>query len=138
MEKPIPYRNRSPYGWWVAIYLIRAAWDDQEPLGDEDQCVAWENTIILQAPDRESAYKKALAMAQVDGGEFSDEANPERKGRWVLEGLMSLLAIHDELTDGAEILWTEHSTVPIGRLRSWIKTKHELEAFDDSPGPCDG
>jgi len=49
----------------------------------------------------------------------------------------SLLAIHDDLTDGAEILWNEHDNRTIGKIRSWIKRKEELEVFDDTPASGD-
>lgn len=136
MKNGIPHRNHSPYGWWIASYIVRAAWDDQPCPPDKSRCLAWENTIILQAPDREAAYAKAVALASVEGSGFENGAGT-RKGHWIFEGLTSLLAIHDELTDGAEILWTEHDNRTVGKIRSWIKRKDELEVFDDTPASGD-
>jgi len=50
----------------------------------------------------------------------------------VFEGLISLLPIYDELKDGAEIIWVEHENKTIGKVRSWVRHKHELEVFDDT------
>lgn len=132
MQDKIPHRNRSPYGWWIASYLLRAAWDDESEPNPRSRCTAWENTIILQAPDREAAYAKALVLAAQDGSNFESE-DGRRKGRWHFEGLTHLLPIYDELEDGAEVMWEEYEGRTVGKIRSWVKQKHELEAFDDTP-----
>jgi len=132
MKDGIPYRNHSPYGWWIASYIERASWDDDPNPDHRKRCLAWENTIILQAPNREEAYEKAIQLASRNSSEFQDH-KVKRNGHWVFEGLTSLLAIHDELEDGAEILWVEHRNRTVGKIKSWIKEKHELEVFDDTP-----
>lgn len=50
----------------------------------------------------------------------------------MLDGLTSLLPIYDELEDGTEILWEEHTNRTIKKVKSWVKEKHELEVFDDT------
>jgi hypothetical protein len=49
-----------------------------------------------------------------------------------------LLAIHDELKDGAEILWGEHRNRTVRKIRSLVKKKNELETFDDTSSIGDG
>jgi hypothetical protein len=137
MKDGIPYRNHSPHGWWVASYVLRATWDDEAGSDPTATFLVWENTIILRASDRSAAYEKALRFAAEAQSEFEDSDSPGRNGRWNLEGLTSLLPIYDELEDGAEILWKEHEAVPLEKLRSWVKSKSELEVFDDTPGPGD-
>lgn len=132
MKNEIPYRNHSPYGWWIATYIERASWDDEPNLSPNSRCLAWENTILLQAPDREAAYAKAISLASQYSPEF-DDISRNRKGHWVFEGLTSLLPIYDELEDGAEILWVEHQDRTVGEIRSWVKRKEQLEVFDDTP-----
>jgi hypothetical protein len=133
MNQSIPHRNISPHGWWVATYVERAAWDDEEPAAPDLECQVWENTIILLAPDRDAAYTKAIALASANENEFSDADDVSRTGRWVFEGLLSLLPIYDELGDGAEISWQDHPAVTVQKMRSWIRAKDQLEVFDDSP-----
>jgi Domain of unknown function (DUF4288) len=132
---PIPHRNRSPHGWWIATYFLRAAWDDEVVPTDESTHTVWENTIILTAPDRDAAHEKALSLARADEASFDDADNPARAGRWRFEGMRSLLPIHDRLEDGAEILWEEHQDLALSQLKRWIRSKAELEAFDDAPRP---
>lgn len=137
MNNSIPYRNNTPHGWWIASYVELACWDD-EPEGDEDiRGRVWENTIILQAEDRESAFDKAMQLAGNNESQFDDGDVDGRKGRWRLVGLSSLLPIYDELADGAEVLWTDHGVISLREARRFVKDKQELEAFDDTPPPED-
>jgi hypothetical protein len=138
----IPYRNRSPYGWWIASYLERFEYYD-EPKGNlSRRCLAWENTIILKARNREDAYRKAVAASRSGydrrgrGCEAWDVGGtrPGRKGAWRYEGLTSLLPIYDELEHGAEVLWKEHRGRAVRKIHSLVRSKSELEAFDDSDG----
>jgi hypothetical protein len=64
MKNEMPHRNRSPHGWWIASYGERAAWDDDPDPSPASRCLAWENTMIFQATDREAAYVKALSLSQ--------------------------------------------------------------------------
>lgn len=131
MTLKIPHRNLSPHGWWIATYIERAAWDDDPDPDGNSRCLAWENTILIQASDRDLAYEKAISLASDNESTFSDEKG--RTGHWVFEGLISLLPIYDELRDGAELVWEEHRNRTLKKVRSWIRQKHELEAFDDTP-----
>jgi hypothetical protein len=123
-------KRSSPTGWWIASYIERAAWDDEPPLLQSSRCTAWENTIILRAGNRDAAYKKAVRLGSSNRSTISDAAG-KRTGRWVFEGLTSLLPIYDELEDGAEILWVDQSGRTLKTIRSKVKKKHELEVFAD-------
>ncbi len=128
--KKIPFRNHSPHGWWIASYIERPQWDDEPKPSNDTRCKAWENTIILKAKDREAAYKKVLRLTK-SRSDFGD-AKGRRTGRWVFEGITSLLPIYDELTDGAEVLWIEYRNRKYKTIKSWTKQKMELEVFDDT------
>ena len=80
----------------------RAAWDNDPNPPESSRCLAWENTIVLQATDREAAYAKAASLASQNSSQFVDDSNNDRKGRWIFEGLLSLLPIYDDLKDGTE------------------------------------
>ena len=129
MKNEIPYQNRSPYGWWIASYIERVAWDDEPNPLPNSRCLAWENTIILRASDREAAYAKAISLVSQHSLELEDDSK-NKKGHWVFEGLTSLLPIYDELEDGTEILWVEHRNRTVRNVQSRIKQKEQLEAFD--------
>jgi len=130
----IPYRNRNHTGWWVASYLERFEFYDEKKSNLNRRCVAWENTILIRAKNREQAFRKAIAIGKVCQG-IEGWDNKGRKGAWRFEGLTSLLPVYDKIGDGEEIFWKEYEGRTVGKIKSWIKHKKELEAFDDSPKP---
>ena len=69
----IPYRNHSPDGWWVASYMMRVVWDNEVNASLNKRCLAWENTIIIEAKDREAAYENAIKLGKEGcGGSIFD------------------------------------------------------------------
>lgn len=128
--KKAAHKYRSPTGWWIASYIERAVWDDLRRLAQSSRCTAWENTIIFKAKDGNSAYSKAVRLGSSNKSTFSDDTG-KRTGRWVFEGLTSLLPIYDELADGTEILWRDHSGRALKSVRAMVKKKSDLEAFKD-------
>ena len=132
-KRKIPWRNRTPYGWWIASYLQRFEWKGSPPKSARSRCLAWENTIVFRAGNRDLAYGKAVVLAKRSAaGQWERMGDPPgRLGRWVFEGFTSLLPIYEPLEDGAEVLWTEFRTKSIGTLRKRIKPKGRLESFED-------
>lgn len=49
--------------------------------------------------------------------------------RWIFEGLTTLVAVFEELEDGAEIAWIEHENKAIKTVKKWVKSKENLEVF---------
>lgn len=127
----IPYRNKSPFGWWIAAYIERFEYDDENQENPNRRCLAWENTIIIKARNREAAYKKAEKVGRLGDGNEGYSTEDGRRGRWRYDGLTSLLPIYEELEDGAEILWKEYENRSVKKIRSLVKAKEELECFDD-------
>jgi hypothetical protein len=131
-KSKIPSRNRSPFGWWVASYIERFEWKSEDRTKLKRRCLAWENTVLIKAKDREVAYQKARSIRKTYSPEWRNYGNhPGRPGRWVFEGLTSLLAIYEKLEDGAEIIWNEHADRTVEKIRSFVKKKSELETFID-------
>lgn len=129
--REIPFRNQSRFGWYVAKVLVRFEWEDENKFNPNRRCTVWENEIILQAPDREEAYAKAMEQGQLDDEPDYKMRVGGRRGRWVFEGLTSLLPIYDELEDGAEIAWMETEGKAVKTVQGWVREKTELEIFDD-------
>ena len=129
----IPSRNKSPYGWWVASIIERFQFDDEDKNNSRRRCRVFTNTVILKADDREHAYQKAIEYGKsgIDGkSDWSDDSG--RKGKWILEGLSNLLPIYEKIDpDGTEILFDDDKNLSVGRVKSWVRKKEELEAFND-------
>src|SRR6185295_8924771 len=99
--KQIPWRNKSPVGWWIASYLERFEYEDETQADQNRRCLAWENTILIKAKNRETAFLKAERVGQQGEGNEGYRITDGRKGKWRYEGLTSLLPIYEELGDGA-------------------------------------
>ena len=132
-KQSVPARNRSPFGWWIASYIERFQWRSSGPIGPSSKCLAYENTILIRADSRDRAYQKAMAF----GAQGSDRRwrkygePPGQLGRWVFEGVTSLLPIYERLSDGAEVEWLEHRNTTVGAVKKRVKDKRTLAVFRD-------
>lgn len=134
MAKPIPSKNKSPTGWWVATIIERFEDEGEDKSNPRRRCRAWSNVVVLKARDRNQAYDKAMKYGKLgkNGYDMIDTVT-RRKARLVFEGLASLLPLYDPFDeDGSEILFEDHESVTVGRVKRWIKQKKDLEVFDDS------
>jgi uncharacterized protein DUF4288 len=130
-RKEVPPRNRTRHGWWIAAYVERFEYYDEDRRNLNRRCLAWENTILIKARNRDEAWRKAIAQGKLSEGNEAWDSETGRKGAWHFEGLTSLLPIYDRLEHGAEIIWVEHAGRTVRRIRALVKKKEELEAFDD-------
>ena len=134
MASPISHRNKSPFGWWIASYLERLEWSDESRRNTKRKCLAWENTVLVKAANRQQAWRKAMAIGKLSEGNPVHDSKG-RKGLWHFEGLTSLLPVYDKLEHGAELLWVEHNNRTVATVKAMVKTKGKLETFDDrGPG----
>jgi hypothetical protein len=130
-KKKVPRRNKSPFGWWIASYLERFEYEEEDKNNLNRRCLAWRNTIIIKARNRDEAFRKAEKIVRLSESNGYYRNTDGQKVRWRYEGLTMLLPIYEELEDGAEILWETHENVTVKKLKSWVKGKRDLEAFDD-------
>jgi hypothetical protein len=131
----VPPRNRTRHGWWVASYIERFEYFDENRRNLNRRCLAWENTILVKARNREEAWRRAVAHGKLSEGSEAYDSDTGRRGAWRFEGLTSLLPIYDRLEHGAELIWVEHHGRSVRRIRSLVRKKHALEAFDDLSSP---
>jgi hypothetical protein len=65
-KRRIPWRNKTPYGWWIASYVQRFEWKDDRPPTNRTRCLLWENTIILKAKDREAHSRRGVDRSDAE------------------------------------------------------------------------
>jgi len=123
--------NQSPYGWWVATLILRFQYVGEDVSNPRHRCMADENLVLIKAKDREEAYRKALRLGEAEEDVELSDSTTGRRGYFVFEGLSSLLPVYDEIEDGAELLWTRHSNITVGRVQSWVRDKSGLKVFQD-------
>jgi hypothetical protein len=110
--------DNSPVGWYVGSYLLRFV--ELNETGNDDpeaSFLVWENTIIVQAGNLEEAFQKvkSVGLQQTEPYEGGPDGVPVQ---WLFEGITDLLPIYEPLEDGAEIMWAEHESVKLSKLRS--------------------
>ncbi len=120
-------KNASPVGWYIGTYLIRFIELNEEGNDDlEKRFYSWENTVIVKADSMEEAFHKIEIIAK-------EEEEPYKGGpkcipvQWIYEGITELLPIYEELSDGAEVMWREHRSRTLRRLRSMAS--HSVKSF---------
>ena len=107
----VPSKNKSPHGWWVATLIERFEYDHEDKNNPRRRCQAWVNTVIFKAIDREQAFDKANKYGELGKSNKSDWSDEKgRKGKWIFEGISSLLPIYEEIDpDGTCLLYTSPS-----------------------------
>ena len=128
----IPFANRNQTGWWIASFIERFEFFDEDRGNPNRRCVAHENTILLRASNREVAYRKAIKTGRLSEGSEGWDSESGRRGAWRFDGLTGLLPVYEPLEDGAELLWRKLSNVSVRTVKGLVKRKRDLTVFDDS------
>ena len=116
--------------WYLADVVL------EHRIDGEPQNVVHVNTHLIEASSPEEAYEKALALGR--RGEHEYENTDGRRVRVVFRGLRELNVIHEELEDGAELMYSEEVGVPEEQLREWDRPKERLGVFapiEENRGP---
>ena len=95
-----------------------------------EKSLVWENLILLNARNAEDAYRKAMKLGQLNEQKVRIG---EKEGFLRFKGLRDLVAIHDELKNGAELEWREFR-IDAAKLKAMITPKRRLHAFRSAGG----
>jgi hypothetical protein len=118
--------NISPVGWYIGSYLLRfVELEDQGNDNPERRFLTWENTILVKAANLNDAYDKVVAVAQGATKPYKGGRSPGVDVQWVFEGVSELLPIHEEIGDGAEVMWAQYSK-KLKNIRKRARTKAQL------------
>jgi Domain of unknown function (DUF4288) len=121
---------RMPYipanaNWWLADLIVEFTIE-----GEDGNAVHY-NLTLVRADSADEAYAKAVRL-----GERHEVTFTNTDGKLVnvrFRGLRDLMVIHDELEDGAELLYEEEADVAEDRILAAIRPKHKLSVFAPSP-----
>lgn len=117
-------KNISPVNWYVGSYLLRHI-EIESPNNDDPEArfLAWENTVLVKAENKYEAYEKIEEIGK-------EHDYPYKGGKEAVDvrfeflGVTSVLAIYEEIEDGAEIMWAKY-TRKLKNLRNYVITKEE-------------
>ena len=107
--------------WYVAelVQSIKAE-------GQETNLV-WRNLTLIEADSPEEAYQKALRFGEE--GSVSYRNSDGKQVNVCFQGISHLDVIHDELKDGAELLFRSNEDMTDEAVKQLIPTKEELNLF---------
>ena len=116
--------EHSGSGWYVCELVVVEVHD----VGSHGETLlVWTNTHLIEAPDRECAYKSAL-----DLGRLHEDGHHRCDGdlaHWECRGLRDLLPAIEPPRDGALLWFEEFSTSP-EELRTRVPPRSELGVFE--------
>jgi len=121
----IAFRNRNHSGWWIFREVEMWVSNRQQKLLPSSRCPVWENTRLIRARNRDEAYRKALNLGR------AGHPSKTNKGEWRFAGISMLLPVYEDIKDGAEILWVDHGSMPVKRIRGLVKSRDQLPVFND-------
>lgn len=135
MKNEIPYRNRSPDGWWIAVLIRTFVYEDESRVYSDTELVnqSEEKFYIIRAVDREELYSKALKIGDSLNCVIDIHPLNKRRRHWSFSGISYLSPIHeDDYGDGSELFCGELKSNPVTSLNMIVCSKDELDIFDDS------
>jgi len=113
--------NPAGAKWYLAelVQELRVAGDPRN--------VIWRNLTLVRADSPEDAYQEALRLGRDGDTEYDNPQGNRVEVRF--RGLSSLDVIHDELENGAELLFSSENSVSEERLAAILQTKESLGVF---------
>jgi hypothetical protein len=122
----VPYDpNHSPVGWYIGSYQLRFIVLGEERNEDpERKFTVWENTVLVQAQSLDEAYDKVVAIGE-SHKPYKGGKPPGVDVQWLFEGVSELLAVHEKIEDGCEVMWAEY-TKKLKNIRRRAYTKVQL------------
>lgn len=84
----------------------------------------WGNIHLVKANSSEEAYDKGVKIGKDGAFKFNNSVKVEME--WSFVGIGDLLLIHEDIEDGAELMWTDYGDITNKRAQSFAKSKEEL------------
>ncbi len=115
--------------WYIASYIQRI--DPVSAFKTETTrhkpWAVWENRILVRASDSEHALKRTMQLLCSVGHDYQNADGVLLRSK--VEGLTGLVRVIDELADGAEIEWLDHTGETVMAMKKRLRKKPKLEAF---------
>jgi hypothetical protein len=107
--------------WYIAEIV------EQITVEDDPRNVVHKNLVLIRADSPETAYEKALSFGRNSEIHYG---NPDGKQVHIIfRGLSDLNVIHDELEDGAELIYEERIGLTDESIEGLISPKERLGVF---------
>lgn len=107
--------------WYVAKLVVAIS------VGHRKKVTVHINTVLVRADSPSEAYDKALALGRQERLAYRNTAGEKVRIRFL--GLRDLSVIHDELTHGCELVFSERLGKTISQAKALVSRKRELGVF---------
>jgi len=115
--------------WFLACLMTHSPAND----GGAVMVRSREYWCVVLADDNDAAYQKSLSLR----GKILNQLSPETDGRWVVDGVSTLLALANAPAAGGEILWERADLYP-SEVDERIKSKEFLRVFSSEADSQEG
>ena len=107
--------------WYIAELVMECRIDG------ESRNVVHVNIILIRADSPEEAFKKAQELGRESESSYLNPKN--QQVLWRYRGLRDLNVIHDELEDGAELMFEEKIAISADEVQKMLTAKYQLNVF---------
>jgi len=123
METPEKISNQNKQ-WYLVEVIEKCEPVDKDKTSDLRRVTTWGNIHLIKAISSEEAYDKGVKIGKGGAFKFNNSDNVEME--WSFVGIGDLLLIHEDIEDGAELMWTDYGDITNKRAQSFAKSKEEL------------
>jgi hypothetical protein len=116
-------KRRKRWFWaWLVVQTIAKDKLNQPKAMSE----IWKNLVLVEASDASEAYQKAVRLGKAEEGDCGGTLRLNgRPAKSIFLGLGGLGLVHEEISDGVEIMW-KLRRCSVVKARSFVKTRNEL------------
>ena len=129
MEQDYHTSQISTAGWYIASYIQQidpvTAYEDED--SSHEPWAVWENRILVRASTPDEALQRTNEHLAECGREYTNSDGVLLRDS--VTGLTSLLPIYDNLEDGNEIEWIDHTGETVMDMFERVRDNSALEAF---------
>lgn len=110
---------------WYLVEILEKCEPLKSDLKKELRRVStWGNYHLIKAKSPSHAFDKAMKIGEMNSFEFINTDKVEMKYEFL--GIGDLLRIHENIEDGAEILWHDYGQISAKRALNMVRNKKDL------------
>jgi len=110
--------------WYLVEIIEKCEPADRAKTNDLRRVTTWGNMHLVKAKSSEEAYDKGMKIGKESEVKYINSDKIEME--WTFVGIGDLLLIHEDIEDGAELMWTNYGDISNKRAERFAKSKDEL------------
>jgi hypothetical protein len=110
--------------WFIVEIIEKCEPVNHDENNDLRRVTTWGNHILIKADSVEKAFDKAVKIGKEGEYKFTNTDNLEME--WKFVGIGELLPIHEDIEDGAELMWNNYGFISNRRTMKMSYEKSEI------------